>query len=195
MPEGLCKEDLHRCSEPRYSFSKERFDLCFFVSKSARTLLQHKLVLARENVDLRESFEMSDVVIPLYEDTRSKNGSVALVVMLNLARNEGCNASHFAQSAFVPLVLFQPQMIEEERFLIGANKSSASFQRSSVPIAHWKHWVKLRVVLDEFRYDRSIVKVDKHSPHVYFDELHLMRRSLRPMSTNASYPDPKLTIR
>lgn len=35
----------------------------------------------------------------------------------------------------------------------------------------------------------------QNSPHVYFDELHLLKRSLLPLSTNTSYPDPKLLIR
>lgn len=160
VPSGLCKDS--NCVGPRYDFAHDRFDMCFFVSRSVKAMSQAKLVLARPNIDLREPFELSDVQIPLYSNTRSENKTVALVVLFNLARPEGCSAEDFAESAAVSLVLYQPQTLGEERFLIGGNASNPKKPVSSQYVAHWKHWVKLRIVLDEYQYDPKVLKMEKH---------------------------------
>jgi hypothetical protein len=163
FPSGLCAKDALKCVEPRYNFDRDRFDMCFYVSQSVKAMSKAKLVLEKTNVDLRSAFEVESLQIPLYPNTRSENKTVALIVLFDLARKEGCSAEHFAENAAVSLIHFQPQTMAEERFLVGGNATKKPiFDSSRRHVAHWKHVVKLRIVLDEYRYDPKVLVMEKH---------------------------------
>ena len=106
-------------------------------------------------------------------------------------------------SSSVSLIHYKPQSRLESRFLIGGEDTpQAPPTFSDEYVAHWKHWamtrfnfgalvsqylsyqVKLRVVLDQNHYEAR--RPAKYSPTIYFDELHLAKRSLAPLSRNAS---------
>ena len=67
--------------------------------------------------------------------------------------------------------------------------------RKTAHVAHWKPWVKLRMVLDQNSYASNRKIAQKYSPTIYFDELHLSKRRLYPLARNSSYPDPSLEFR
>ncbi len=194
VPEGLCQSDV--CFDPAYDFDKHRFDICFFLTPTSRPIATgSRPVLSKTGCSLRDGFDEAAVRIPLFADTRASNRTVFLHAGVNLARDEGCNATQFHQTASVALVKFQPATVFEERFLVsGGGDKNATRVLSPAPVAHWTPWVKLRVVLDSNRYEPRSMR-GKHVPTIYFDELHLLRKSLLPLSTNSSYPDPSCRIR
>ncbi len=199
VPEDICRSTS--CVEPAHDFETERFDLCFFASREPHRLSRDaRLVLAKTNWDLREGFEEEEVTIPMFPDTRAKNGTVYLHVRKTEARPKGCEAASDAHTASVALIKFHRATRLEERFLVGAGAAQAprpTAPPSQVSVAHWTHVAKLRIVIDSNRYERShrYRGMTHHEPYVYFDELHLSRKSLVPLSTNASPPDPKTRIR
>jgi hypothetical protein len=199
-PEDICRSNS--CVEPAFDFETTRFDLCFYASPDPnRVPRDAPLVLEKTNWDLREGFEEEGVTVPMFPNTRAKNGTVFLHFRRTVAHPDGCKAPSQERTYSVALIKFHRATRAEERFLVGgvggAAPQPAAAPLSSSFVAHWTHVAKLRVVIDTNRYEKSnrYRGFLTHEPFVYFDELHLSRKSLVPMSTNSSHPDPKTKIR
>lgn len=153
-------------------------------------------------VDVTSGFE-EIVTVPMFPETR-RNGSISICAAFcpsSMKARKGSDVNfQRCVAASVPATMYLEQRREAERFLLQGNTSAPMISSSTtkrVIASHWKPWLKLRFVLDMNRYNLrpSDDANSVHFPPVYFDELHLPRSHLIPLSNDTTREDPKTRFR
>lgn len=142
------------------------------------------------------------ITVPLFPDTRN-NGSLSIVAVLSPSSLKALLVPSFQVQhlsdwrkflvAAVPVTAYARRTISDNRFLLSSS-SQGNVDMFGQIVTHWKPWLKLRyLVLTSMlnSFDGAV----EYLPEVYFDELHLPKDALRPLSNDSTLNDPRIVFK